>query len=63
MDLQFGGLLGLLVLALDIWAIVKVLGSAAPTGQKVLWVLLILLLPVVGLVLWALLGPNRPVAA
>ncbi len=52
------GILGLIILILDIWAIVKVVGSSASTGTKVLWVLLILILPVVGLILWFLLGPK-----
>jgi hypothetical protein len=52
------GLLGLVVLVLDIWAIVKVLGSAATTGMKVLWILIILILPVLGLILWFLMGPK-----
>ncbi|MDZ4731017.1 MAG: PLDc N-terminal domain-containing protein [Xanthomonadales bacterium] len=52
------GVLGLLILILDIWAIMKVLGSGASGGTKILWVLLILVLPVLGLVLWYLLGPK-----
>ncbi|EIK52353.1 hypothetical protein YO5_06111 [Stutzerimonas stutzeri TS44] len=58
----FGGLFGLIILALDIWAIINVVRSGASGGKKVLWVLLIVILPVLGLLLWALLGPrgNRP---
>ena len=58
MGIEVGGLFGLLILIADVWAIVKTLGSFAATGQKVLWVVLILLLPVVGLVLWLLKGPR-----
>ena len=58
MSLQINGLIGLLILAADIWAIVSVVQSAASTGKKVLWILLVLLLPVVGLILWFLLGPR-----
>lgn len=58
MGIEVGGILGLIILALDIWAIIKVFGSGASTGAKVLWILLILLLPVVGLILWFLLGPK-----
>lgn len=53
-----GGLIGLIILALDIWAIINVIGSGSSTGSKVLWVLLILLLPVVGLIIWAIAGPR-----
>ncbi|MEQ8230908.1 MAG: PLD nuclease N-terminal domain-containing protein [Gammaproteobacteria bacterium] len=52
------GILGLVVLVLDIWAIVKILGSPASTGAKVLWTLVILLLPVIGLIIWFLAGPK-----
>ena len=53
-----GGLWGLLVLIADVWAIVSVLQSTAETGTKVLWVVIIVVLPVVGFVLWLLLGPK-----
>lgn len=49
-------LISLLILVLDIWAIVRIIGSRASTGAKVLWIVVILLLPVVGLILWFLLG-------
>ena len=58
MGSTFNGLVGLIILALDIWAIINVLKSGAETGKKILWVLLIVLLPVVGLVIWAILGPR-----
>ncbi len=57
--LDFGGsLVGLIILALDIWAIINVIKSSVGTGPKVLWVLLILLLPVLGLIIWAIAGPR-----
>ncbi|MDP3845075.1 MAG: PLDc N-terminal domain-containing protein [Pseudomonas sp.] len=55
---SFGGLLGLIILALDIWAILNVLKSNIDTGMKILWVLLIVLLPVLGLIIWAVAGPR-----
>jgi hypothetical protein len=58
MGIEFGGIIGLLILAADIWAIVNIVQSGGSTGQKVLWILLILLLPVIGLILWLLLGPR-----
>lgn len=57
-DVQIGGILGLIILILDIWAIVRVVQSGASTGAKVLWIVLIILLPVLGLILWFLLGPK-----
>ena len=58
MSVQINSLIGLLILAADIWAIVSVVQSSASTGKKVLWILLILVLPVLGLILWFLLGPR-----
>ena len=58
MGSTFNGLVGLLILALDIWAIINVLKSGVSTGMKIVWVLLILLLPVLGLIIWAIAGPR-----
>jgi hypothetical protein len=52
------GLISLAILALDIWAVINVIKSGAQTGVKILWVLLILFLPVLGLIIWALAGPR-----
>ncbi len=56
--IEVSGILGLLLLILNIYAIIKIVQSRASTGKKVLWVVLILLLPVIGLILWFLLGPK-----
>jgi hypothetical protein len=58
MGIEVGGILGLLILVAVVWAIVSVAQSSASTGKKVLWIVLILLLPVVGLILWFFLGPR-----
>ncbi len=58
MGLELSSVFGVLILIADIWAIVNVFQSSATTGKKVLWIVLILLLPVVGLILWLLLGPR-----
>ncbi len=58
MSIEITGLLGLIVLVLDIWAIVKTLDSRNPTGTKVLWVLLIVLLPVLGFILWLIFSSK-----
>lgn len=58
MGIEVGGILGLIILILDIWAIVKIFQSNASTGAKVLWTLLIIVLPIVGLIIWLLLGPK-----
>ena len=47
-----GGIVGLIILALDIWAIVTIIQGRGPTDKKILWILVILLLPIIGLILW-----------
>lgn len=60
---ELSGLTGLLILALDIWAIVSVVNSNRSTGSKVLWTLLIVLLPILGFLIWLIAGPRaRPKA-
>jgi hypothetical protein len=49
---------GLIVLIADIYAIYKVLTSSASTMAKVLWTLLILVLPVLGFIIWFIAGPK-----
>jgi hypothetical protein len=57
--MDFGyGIGGLVVLILDIWAVVKILQSGAPTVQKLLWILLIFVLPLIGFVIWYFAGPG-----
>jgi succinate dehydrogenase/fumarate reductase cytochrome b subunit len=54
----YNGLLGLLILIGDVWAIINIFQSSASTGKKVLWTVLVLLLPLLGLILWFFLGPR-----
>jgi len=56
--LELRGFGGLIVLALGLWALVSIFGSSASTGRKVLWALLVILLPVLGFILWLLFGPR-----
>ena len=43
---------------LTVYAMVKIVQSNAGTGSKVIWIVLVLLLPVLGLILWLLFGPK-----
>lgn len=58
MGLEVGGLLGLIWLIVVIWAIIKVANSPAGGGSKALWILILLLFPVIGLIIWFFLGPK-----
>ena len=52
-------LLGVLVFVLDVIAIVSILKSTAETGTKILWMVLVILLPFLGMILYFLMGPGR----
>lgn len=58
MNLGYNGLWGLLILAGDIWALINIFQSSASNEKKLLWVLVVILLPVIGLILWFFLGPR-----
>ncbi len=53
------GILGLLILVLDIVAIVDCLKSDKDGGKKALWIILILILPIVGMILYFLIGKKQ----
>jgi len=53
-----GGIFGLIVLIADVWAIVNIFQSGADTGSKVLWIVVVFLLPLLGFVLWYFFGPK-----
>ncbi len=52
------GILSLLVLIADIWAILNIAQSRESNGTKVLWIVLVLVLPVLGFVVWYFAGPR-----
>ena len=52
------GAVGLLVLILDVVALVSVLTGNGSVSRKAVWTVLVLLLPVLGMVLYFLIGRN-----
>jgi hypothetical protein len=56
--MQYQGVGGLIVLIADIWAIVNIFQSGADTGKKVIWTVVVILLPVLGFILWFFVGPR-----
>jgi len=58
MGVEVAGLGGLILLGLAIYAIVNIIGSNAGTGAKVLWTLLVLVLPLIGFIIWLVAGPR-----
>ena len=51
-------LVGTVILLLDIFAIVSVLLGSSEVVRKLMWIALILLLPIVGMVLYFLIGRS-----
>ena len=50
----YNGLLGLLILIGDVWAIINIFQSSAANGKKLVWTVVVLILP---LPLWLRPGP------
>ncbi|MFQ6553834.1 PLDc N-terminal domain-containing protein [Aestuariibius insulae] len=55
-------ILGLIHLALVIYAVYNIVTSGASTGAKVLWALFVLIFPVVGFIVWLIAGPRGSAA-
>jgi hypothetical protein len=58
MNFGYSGILGVLILAGDIWAIINIFQSSVSNEKKLLWTLVVVLLPLLGLILWFFLGPR-----
>lgn len=52
------GIIGLIVLVLDIIAILGIVKSGLSTGAKIVWALVVLVLPVIGMILWFVIGAK-----
>jgi len=57
--MEFTGIGGLIVLIADIYAIIMILQSPAKSVEKLVWALVVFLLPLIGLVIWYLAGPGK----
>ncbi len=53
-----GSLLGFIIFVLDVYAVLQIAESTASNGRKALWIAVVIVLPVLGLILWFLLGPK-----
>lgn len=51
-----GGVFGLIALILYVAAIISIITSGGTIGHKVLWLIIVLLLPVIGAILYFLIG-------
>jgi len=50
---------GLIILIADIYAILMIFQSSASTIKKVIWSLVVFLLPLIGLIAWYIAGPGK----
>ena len=53
------GILGLIHLALVVYAAIQIWGSKADDIKKILWILVVLVFPLVGLIVWFFIGPKK----
>lgn len=51
-------ILGIVIFALDVWAIASIINTNVATSTKIIWILLVAILPVVGLIIWWVAGPK-----
>ncbi len=52
-------ILGILILIADIWAILNIFQSSVNTFKKALWIVLVLVLPLLGVIIWYFAGPRE----
>jgi succinate dehydrogenase/fumarate reductase cytochrome b subunit len=57
--METGGIFGLLILIADIWAILNIFQSSSDTLKKALWIVLVLVLPLLGVIIWYFAGPRE----
>ena len=48
----------ILILIADVYAVLQIAESKAGNGRKALWIAIVVVLPVLGLILWYLMGPK-----
>ncbi len=56
---SMNSIFGLIILVLNVVAILDALKTQPTQGKKALWIILIILLPVIGLVLYYLVGKKK----
>jgi hypothetical protein len=57
--MELTGIGGLIILIADIYAIVMILQSSAKSIEKLIWSLVVFLLPLIGLIIWYFAGPGK----
>jgi hypothetical protein len=55
---MFYDIASVLILLLDIWALISILQGGGTSAEKLIWVIIILVLPLIGFIIWYLIGPG-----
>lgn len=55
-----GLLVFIILVAANIYAVLQIAESPADYGRKTTWIGVVIVLPVLGFILWYLMGPGRP---
>jgi len=56
--MEVSGIIGFLILVADVYAVLQIAQADTGNGRKALWIAIVVVLPVLGLILWYLLGPK-----
>ena len=54
------GVFGLIHLAIWVYAVIQIFNSSASNGEKLFWIVIVAVLPLVGVIAWYFLGPGSP---
>ena len=57
--MEITGIVSVIVLIADIYAIVMILQSSAKSVEKLIWALVVFVLPLIGFIIWYLAGPGK----
>ncbi|WOI57505.1 PLD nuclease N-terminal domain-containing protein [Palleronia sp. LCG004] len=52
------GIFGIIVLIADVYALYNIITSGASTLAKIVWCLVVLILPILGFIAWLVAGPR-----
>jgi hypothetical protein len=54
------GIWGLIHLAVVIYSAIQIWNSSADQNKKLVWIAVVAIFPLVGLIVWFLMGPGTP---
>ena len=57
--MELTGIGGIILLIADIYAIVMIVQSSAKVVEKLIWAIVVFVLPLIGLIIWYFAGPGK----